>query len=86
MGGPIGAGVQLNTEGGFGTHICDVEVDVELGIARVIRYTAIHPGYVEGQMQGAVGQGIGWALNEEPRGEVCGAVSLARRKRVKTTT
>jgi CO/xanthine dehydrogenase Mo-binding subunit len=75
MGGPIGAGVQLNTEGaegGFGTHICDVEVDVELGIVRVIRYTAvqdvgraIHPGYVEGQMQGGVAQGIGWALNEE---------------------
>src|SRR3979411_3253323 len=74
-GGPIGAGVQLNTEGaegGFGTHICDVEVDVELGIARVIRYTAVqdvgravHPGYVEGQMQGGVAQGIGWALNEE---------------------
>jgi CO/xanthine dehydrogenase Mo-binding subunit len=44
MGGPIGAGVQLNTEGaegGFGTHICDVEVDVELGIVRVIRYTAV---------------------------------------------
>src|SRR5256714_1105674 len=75
MGGPIGAGVQLNTEGaegGFGTHICDVEVDVELGIVRVIRYTAvqdvgraIHPSYVEGQMQGGVAQGIGWALNEE---------------------
>src|SRR5205085_1594957 len=75
MGGPIGAGVQLNTEGaegGFGTHICDVEVDVDLGIVRVIRYTAvqdvgraIHPSYVEGQMQGGVAQGIGWALNEE---------------------
>src|SRR5216117_2117112 len=75
MGGPIGAGVQLNTtgaDGGFGTHVCDVEVDVDLGIARVIRYTAvqdvgraIHPGYVEGQIQGGVAQGIGWALNEE---------------------
>jgi CO/xanthine dehydrogenase Mo-binding subunit len=75
MGGPIGAGVQLNTQGadgGFGTHICDVEVDVELGIVRVIRYTAIqdvgraiHPSYVEGQLQGGVSQGIGWALNEE---------------------
>jgi CO/xanthine dehydrogenase Mo-binding subunit len=75
MGGPIGAGVQLNTEGaegGFGTHICDVEVDVELGLVRVVRYTAvqdvgraIHPSYVEGQMQGGVAQGIGWALNEE---------------------
>jgi CO/xanthine dehydrogenase Mo-binding subunit len=75
MGGPIGAGVQLNTvgaEGGFGTHIADVEIDVELGIVRVIRYTAIqdvgraiHPSYVEGQLQGGVSQGIGWALNEE---------------------
>jgi CO/xanthine dehydrogenase Mo-binding subunit len=75
QGGPIGAGVQLNTqgaEGGFGTHICDVEVDTELGIVRVIRYTAVqdvgravHPGYVEGQLQGGVAQGIGWALNEE---------------------
>ena len=59
-------------DGGFGTHVCDVEVDVDLGIARVIRYTAvqdvgraIHPGYVEGQLQGGVAQGIGWALNEE---------------------
>src|SRR6201996_4969332 len=70
MGGPIGAGVQLNTqgaEGGFGTHICDVEVDMDLGIVRVIRYTAIqdvgraiHPSYVEGQLQGGVSQGIGW--------------------------
>ncbi len=74
-GGPIGAGVQLNTtgaEGGFATHICDVEVDRELGIVRVLRYTsfqdvgrAIHPAYVEGQMQGGVAQGIGWALSEE---------------------
>ncbi|MGY4419968.1 CO/xanthine dehydrogenase Mo-binding subunit [Bradyrhizobium sp. JR6.1] len=75
QGGPIGASVQLNTqgaEGGFGTHICDVEVDVDLGIVRVIRYTAVqdvgravHPSYVEGQLQGGVAQGIGWALNEE---------------------
>jgi CO/xanthine dehydrogenase Mo-binding subunit len=27
--------------------------------------TAIHPAYVEGQMQGGAAQGIGWALNEE---------------------
>ena len=74
-GGPIGAGVQLNTtgaEGGFATHICDLEVDPATGIARVIRYTsiqdvgrAIHPSYVEGQMQGGAAQGIGWALSEE---------------------
>ncbi len=74
-GGPIGAGSQSNTvgaEGGFATHVCDVEVDVDLGIVRVLRYTcfqdvgrAIHPSYVEGQLQGGVAQGIGWALNEE---------------------
>ena len=74
-GGPIGAGSSLNTEGaagGFGTHICDVEVDPETGKVQVIRYTAfqdvgraIHPSYVEGQLQGGVAQGIGWAINEE---------------------
>jgi CO/xanthine dehydrogenase Mo-binding subunit len=74
-GGPIGAGVQLNTagaEGGFATHICDVEVDPETGKVTVVRYTsvqdvgrAIHPSYCEGQMQGGAVQGIGWALNEE---------------------
>ncbi len=74
-GGPIGAGVQLNTtgaEGGFATHICDVEVDPETGKVTVLRYTscqdvgrAIHPSYVEGQLQGGAVQGIGWALNEE---------------------
>ena len=73
-GGPIGAGAQLNTtgaEGGFSTHICDVEVDPDLGVVRVIRYTsiqdvgrAVHPSYVEGQIQGGAAQGIGWALSE----------------------
>lgn len=75
MGGPIGNQTQLNTTGadpGFATHCVDVEVDVDLGIVRVIRYTAaqdvgraLHPSYVEGQIQGGVVQGIGWALSEE---------------------
>jgi CO/xanthine dehydrogenase Mo-binding subunit len=54
------------------THICDVEVDRETGVSKLLRYTvvqdagkAIHPSYVEGQMQGGAVQGIGWALNEE---------------------
>jgi CO/xanthine dehydrogenase Mo-binding subunit len=74
-GGPISAEVQLNAQGqgpGFTTHICDVEVDRETGYVKILRYTAIqdvgraiHPSYVEGQMQGGVAQGIGWALNEE---------------------
>ena len=56
---------------GYGAHICDVEVDKETGNVSVVRYTvvqdvgkAIHPAYVEGQMQGGAVQGIGWALNE----------------------
>jgi CO/xanthine dehydrogenase Mo-binding subunit len=74
-GGPIGATVALNAQGagpGFGVHLCDVEVDPETGRVAVLRYTAaqdvgraIHPSYVEGQVQGGAAQGIGWALNEE---------------------
>ena len=50
----------------------DVEVDPETGKVEILRYTAIqdagkaiHPSYVEGQIQGGAVQGIGWALNEE---------------------
>jgi CO/xanthine dehydrogenase Mo-binding subunit len=74
-GGPISAEVSINAQGagpGFATHICDVEVDPETGAVKILRYTAIqdvgraiHPSYVEGQIQGGVTQGIGWALNEE---------------------
>jgi CO/xanthine dehydrogenase Mo-binding subunit len=74
-GGPIGAEVSVNAQGAgpaFATHVCDVEVDPETGRVKVLRYTAtqdvgraIHPSYVEGQIQGGVAQGIGWALSEE---------------------
>ncbi|MHB8529020.1 MAG: xanthine dehydrogenase family protein molybdopterin-binding subunit [Caulobacteraceae bacterium] len=74
-GGPLTAEVSLTAQGagaGFGAHLCDVEVDPETGHVRILRYTAaqdvgkaIHPAYVEGQIQGGVAQGIGWALNEE---------------------
>ena len=44
---------------GLGVHICDAEVDKETGRTTITRYTAIqdagkaiHPDYVEGQMQG----------------------------------
>ncbi len=63
---PSGVGAAL------ATHICDVHVDADTGKVQVLRYTAvqdvgtaIHPSYVEGQMQGGVAQGIGMALNEE---------------------
>jgi len=58
--------------GAFATHIVDVEVDPDTGKVGILRYTAvqdvgtaIHPSYVEGQIQGGAVQGIGWALNEE---------------------
>ena len=54
------------------THAAVVEVDPETGKVEILRYTAVqdvgkavHPSYVEGQMQGGVAQGVGWALNEE---------------------
>jgi xanthine dehydrogenase molybdenum-binding subunit len=63
---PVGVG------GAYSTQIVDLEVDPETGKTTILRYTvvqdagtAIHPAYVEGQMQGGVVQGIGWALNEE---------------------
>ena len=58
--------------GSFAGNIVDVEVDPETGKTDVVRFTAfqdvgkaVHPSYVEGQMQGGSVQGIGWALNEE---------------------
>ncbi len=57
---------------GFSTQCVDIEVDPDTGKITILRYTiaqdvgkAIHPSYVEGQMQGGVAQGIGWAINEE---------------------
>ena len=58
--------------GAYATHVVDVEVDPDTGKVSILRYTAtqdvgtaIHPSYVEGQIQGGAVQGIGWALNEE---------------------
>jgi CO/xanthine dehydrogenase Mo-binding subunit len=74
-GGPIMASVSKNTAGHMGVvgaHMVDVEVDRDTGHVTILRYTAsqdvgraIHPAYVEGQIQGGVAQGVGWALNEE---------------------
>jgi CO/xanthine dehydrogenase Mo-binding subunit len=74
-GGPVTGRANLNAAGAgstIGVHIVDVEVDPETGKVEILRYTAlqdagkaIHPSYVEGQVQGGAVQGIGWALNEE---------------------
>src|SRR5436190_710099 len=74
-GGPITCSMSTNSTGvgsTFAGNIVDVEVDPETGKVQILRYTAIidagqavHPSYVEGQVQGSTVQGIGWALNEE---------------------
>ncbi|MGH7932606.1 MAG: xanthine dehydrogenase family protein molybdopterin-binding subunit [Candidatus Binataceae bacterium] len=77
-GGPITGRSTLNAGAvgavgnAFATVCVDVEVDPDTGKVQILRCTvaqdagrAIHPSYVEGQMQGGVAQGIGWALNEE---------------------
>ena len=74
-GGPIvgWAGVNPGGVGGsYAAMLVDVEVDAETGKTTILRCTpftdvgkAIHPDYVEGQIQGGTAQGIGWALNEE---------------------
>ena len=74
-GGPVVGSANLDPKGAgsaFATHVVDVEVDPDTGKVTILRYTAtqdagkaVHPSYVEGQIQGGVVQGIGWALNEE---------------------
>ncbi len=55
-----------------GSHICEVEIDPETGVVRVVGYTAsddfgnvINPMIVEGQVHGGLAQGIGQALLEQ---------------------
>ena len=74
-GGPITASSSMNPMAAgpqLAANIVDVEVDPETGKVDIVRFTAfqdvgkaVHPDYVEGQMQGGAVQGIGWALNEE---------------------
>lgn len=55
-------------------HFAEVEVDTETGQVRVIKMAAvhdvgkaIHPAIVEGQIEGGVLQGVGYALSEDIR-------------------
>jgi len=57
---------------GFGAHMAEIEVDIELGTVRVLKVTAAHdvgkainPTLIEGQIEGGVAQGLGMALMEE---------------------
>jgi len=75
MVGPIAGHSEINAKGAgaaFAVQLADVEIDPQTGFVTPLRFTtfqdvgrAISPDYVEGQMQGAAVQGIGWALNEE---------------------
>ncbi len=57
---------------GFGAHMAEIEVDIELGTVRVLKVSAAHdvgrainPTLIEGQIEGGVAQGLGMALMEE---------------------
>jgi carbon-monoxide dehydrogenase large subunit len=54
-----------------GTHACTVDVDIETGSVRILRYVVvedcgrvINPAVVEGQIRGGIAQGIGGVLYE----------------------
>jgi CO/xanthine dehydrogenase Mo-binding subunit len=82
--GPLSGNGSVNLKSAapsFAVNIADVEVDPETGGSRVLRFTAIqdagraiHPDFVEGQLQGGAVQGIGWALNEEYRFDASGVL------------
>jgi len=73
-GGPVSSAASKSHPGAgpsLAAAIVDVSVDPDTGKVEVLRATliqdagkAIHPSYVEGQMQGGLAQGIGWALSE----------------------
>jgi aldehyde oxidoreductase len=57
---------------GFGAHLAELEVDLELGTIKVSKLTAAHdvgrainPTLIEGQIEGGAAQGLGMALMEE---------------------
>ncbi|MBO0766778.1 MAG: xanthine dehydrogenase family protein molybdopterin-binding subunit [Hyphomicrobiaceae bacterium] len=80
MGIPMNLGVGLEGHGSYasepgnfpnGCHVCEVEIDPDTGVVCVVRYTCIddlgrviNPMIVEGQIQGALAQGLGQALME----------------------
>ena len=76
---PAGEPVDLATGSGkvfpdytFGAHAAEVEIDMETGAVRLVKYVAAHdvgrainPQSVEGQIQGGAVQGLGGGLLEE---------------------
>ena len=57
---------------GFGAQAVEIQVDIETGKVRVLKIVAAHdvgrainPMYVEGQIEGGIQMGVGYALTEE---------------------
>ena len=55
----------------YGAHVCEVEIDPELGTIEIVRYVAVddvgravNPMIVDGQTHGGIAQGVGQALLE----------------------
>jgi carbon-monoxide dehydrogenase large subunit len=56
----------------FGSHICEVEIDPDLGTLEIVKYSAVddvgravNPMIIDGQTHGGIVQGIGQALLEQ---------------------
>jgi carbon-monoxide dehydrogenase large subunit len=56
----------------FGSHVCEVEIDPELGTVKIVKYCAVddvgravNPMIIDGQTHGGIVQGVGQALHEQ---------------------
>jgi aerobic carbon-monoxide dehydrogenase large subunit len=73
--GPLAAvcdEVQPNAAFPFGSHVCEVEIDPELGTLQLVKYSAVddvgravNPMIIDGQTHGGIVQGVGQALLEQ---------------------
>jgi len=68
----VGSNIGHSSPPPFSAHFAEVEVDTETGQVKVIKYvacvdcgTAINPQSAEGQVEGAVVNGLSYALTEE---------------------
>ncbi len=70
--GAIGSSISHVSPPPFAAHFAEVEVDTRTGVVKVLEYvsavdcgTAINPKLAEGQIEGAVVNGLGYAMTEE---------------------
>jgi carbon-monoxide dehydrogenase large subunit len=74
LSGPLAAECDHTVEAGgfpYGSHVCEVEIDPELGTVEIVGYAAVddvgravNPRILHGQSHGAIAQGVGQALSE----------------------